>query len=55
MPAQPLHPLLPVGQVGVQKGFEDLAVVGGEEVDEFVDDDEFAALTEELEQTANSK
>src|ERR1051326_2109923 len=34
--------LLPIGQVGVHKALEDPPMIGGEQMDEFMDDDKLA-------------
>ncbi len=40
--SQPPLAVAPVGQVGMQEALEDAAVVGGEQVNELVDDDKLA-------------
>ena len=49
---QPPLAVAPVRQVGVQEALEDAPVVGREQMDELVDDDEFAEVAGEGEQLA---
>lgn len=49
---QPALAVAPVGEVGVQEALEDAAVVGGEQMNQLVDDDEFTEVAREDEQFA---
>ena len=50
--SQPPLALAPVGQVGVEEVLEDPPVIGGEQVDELVDDDELAEVVRQGEELA---